>query len=53
VTFVTGNAKKLEEVRAILGSSIPFQSVKLDRMFLLDLSPTPSTSPPLMYVERV
>lgn len=31
VTFVTGNAKKLEEVRAILGSSIPFQSLKLDR----------------------
>ncbi|XP_066386414.1 inosine triphosphate pyrophosphatase [Miscanthus floridulus] len=30
VTFVTGNAKKLEEVRAILGSSIPFQSLKLD-----------------------
>ncbi|RWW07950.1 hypothetical protein GW17_00028643 [Ensete ventricosum] len=31
VTFVTGNAKKLEEVRAILGPSIPFQSLKLDR----------------------
>lgn len=31
VTFVTGNAKKLEEVRAILGQSIPFQSLKLDR----------------------
>ena len=31
VTFVTGNAKKLEEVRAILGNSIPFQSLKLDR----------------------
>lgn len=31
VTFVTGNAKKLEEVRAILGSSIPFQSLRLDR----------------------
>lgn len=30
VTFVTGNAKKLEEVRAILGSSVPFQSLKLD-----------------------
>ncbi|PKA45846.1 Inosine triphosphate pyrophosphatase [Apostasia shenzhenica] len=30
VTFVTGNAKKLEEVRAILGHSIPFQSLKLD-----------------------
>ncbi|XP_048334019.1 inosine triphosphate pyrophosphatase [Ziziphus jujuba] len=30
VTFVTGNAKKLEEVRAILGNSIPFQSLKLD-----------------------
>ncbi|VVA35140.1 PREDICTED: inosine triphosphate [Prunus dulcis] len=30
VTFVTGNAKKLEEVRAILGSSIPFQSLRLD-----------------------
>lgn len=31
VTFVTGNAKKLEEVRAILGNSIPFKSLKLDR----------------------
>lgn len=31
VTFVTGNAKKLEEVRAILGNSIPFRSLKLDR----------------------
>ncbi|CAA0835753.1 Inosine triphosphate pyrophosphatase [Striga hermonthica] len=30
VTFVTGNAKKLEEVRTILGNSIPFRSVKLD-----------------------
>ncbi|ONK70956.1 uncharacterized protein A4U43_C04F3240 [Asparagus officinalis] len=30
VTFVTGNAKKLEEVRAILGNSIPFKSLKLE-----------------------
>ncbi|CAM8901173.1 unnamed protein product [Rhodiola kirilowii] len=30
VTFVTGNAKKLEEVRQILGNSVPFQSLKLD-----------------------
>ncbi|PPR89824.1 hypothetical protein GOBAR_AA30863 [Gossypium barbadense] len=30
VTFVTGNAKKLEEVKSILGLSIPFQSLKLD-----------------------
>eukprot|EP00262_Sarcandra_glabra_P008654 TRINITY_DN22269_c0_g1_i1.p1 TRINITY_DN22269_c0_g1~~TRINITY_DN22269_c0_g1_i1.p1 ORF type:complete len:205 (-),score=38.25 TRINITY_DN22269_c0_g1_i1:122-736(-) len=30
VTFVTGNAKKLEEVRTILGNSIPFQSLKLE-----------------------
>ncbi|XP_008804447.3 inosine triphosphate pyrophosphatase [Phoenix dactylifera] len=30
VTFVTGNAKKLEEVRAILDNSIPFESLKLD-----------------------
>ncbi|GFS42200.1 inosine triphosphate pyrophosphatase family protein [Actinidia rufa] len=30
VTFVTGNAKKLEEVRAILGHSIPFHFLKLD-----------------------
>lgn len=30
VTFVTGNAKKLEEVRAILGQSIPFQSLSLN-----------------------
>lgn len=35
VTFVTGNAKKLEEVRAILGNSIPFQSLKLDCMYFL------------------
>ena len=46
VTFVTGNAKKLEEVRAILGSSIPFQSLKLDRECLLSLFPNPSLSPP-------
>jgi hypothetical protein len=38
VTFVTGNAKKLEEVRAILGQSIPFQSLKLDRKMKLILS---------------
>ncbi|XP_027165404.1 inosine triphosphate pyrophosphatase [Coffea eugenioides] len=38
VTFVTGNAKKLEEVRAILGNSIPFQSLKLD---LLELQGEP------------
>jgi inosine/xanthosine triphosphate pyrophosphatase family protein len=49
VTFVTGNAKKLEEVRAILGSSIPFQSLKLDRMILIDFSSIPSTSPPFMH----
>ncbi|KAI9114841.1 hypothetical protein K1719_013854 [Acacia pycnantha] len=30
VTFVTGNAKKLEEVRTILGQSVPFKSLKLD-----------------------
>ncbi|GAQ87725.1 Inosine triphosphate pyrophosphatase [Klebsormidium nitens] len=30
VTFVTGNAKKLEEVKAIIGGKIPFKSVKLD-----------------------
>ncbi|KAJ8763866.1 hypothetical protein K2173_003648 [Erythroxylum novogranatense] len=30
VTFVTGNAKKLEEVRSILGHSLPLQSHKLD-----------------------
>ncbi|KAL5702568.1 hypothetical protein ACHQM5_027770 [Ranunculus cassubicifolius] len=30
VTFVTGNAKKLEEVKSILGNSIPFHSLKLD-----------------------
>ncbi|KAK4356892.1 hypothetical protein RND71_022502 [Anisodus tanguticus] len=29
VTFVTGNAKKLEEVRTILGQSIPFHSLSL------------------------
>ena len=34
VTFVTGNAKKLEEVKAIIGGKIPFRSVKLDRKFL-------------------
>ncbi|KAL2641874.1 hypothetical protein R1flu_009461 [Riccia fluitans] len=30
VTFVTGNSKKLEEVKMILGQTIPFRSVKLD-----------------------
>ncbi|OAY55421.1 inosine triphosphate pyrophosphatase [Manihot esculenta] len=30
VTFVTGNAKKLEEVRAIVGQSIPLRSLKID-----------------------
>jgi len=30
VTFVTGNAKKLDEVRRIVGDSIPLQSVQLD-----------------------
>ncbi|KAL1216050.1 Inosine triphosphate pyrophosphatase [Cardamine amara subsp. amara] len=30
VTFVTGNAKKLEEVKAVIGNSIPFKSLKLD-----------------------
>ena len=30
ITFVTGNAKKLEEVKMILGDSVPFQSVKID-----------------------
>ncbi|KAL1212404.1 Inosine triphosphate pyrophosphatase [Cardamine amara subsp. amara] len=30
VTFVTGNAKKLEEVKAIIGNSIPFNSLKLN-----------------------
>ncbi|XP_073146458.1 inosine triphosphate pyrophosphatase [Henckelia pumila] len=30
VTFVTGNVKKLEEVREILGNSIPFRSLRLE-----------------------
>ncbi|KAI3743110.1 hypothetical protein L1987_60813 [Smallanthus sonchifolius] len=30
VTFVTGNAKKLEEAKSSLGQLIPFQSLKLD-----------------------
>eukprot|EP00897_Mesotaenium_endlicherianum_P008032 jgi/Mesen1/7257/ME000373S06322 len=30
VTFVTGNAKKLEEVNMILGDTIPFCSLKID-----------------------
>ena len=33
VTFVTGNVKKLEEVKMILGQAIPFQSLKLDCKF--------------------
>lgn len=37
VTFVTGNTKKLEEVRAILGQTIPFQSLKLDCKFIIFL----------------
>jgi inosine triphosphate pyrophosphatase len=41
VTFVTGNAKKLEEVRAILGASIPFHSLKLEcESFLLNQLPS-------------
>jgi hypothetical protein len=51
VTFVTGNAKKLEEVRAILGNSIPFQSLKLDcklhsiwHLLSVSLSVSPSVS---------
>lgn len=32
VTFVTGNVKKLEEVREILGNSIPFRSLRLECM---------------------
>lgn len=46
VTFVTGNAKKLEEVRAIIGSSIPLQSRKLDRISL-SLSLFTVISPPI------
>lgn len=38
VTFVTGNAKKLEEVKAIIGNSIPFKSLKLDRSYPLSIS---------------
>jgi len=53
VTFVTGNAKKLEEVRAILGSSIPFQSLKLDREYLLSLFPNPSLPPRICSLTRV
>ncbi|XP_024527439.1 inosine triphosphate pyrophosphatase [Selaginella moellendorffii] len=30
VTFVTGNAKKLEEVKMILGNSIPFSTLRVD-----------------------
>eukprot|EP00252_Welwitschia_mirabilis_P011279 TRINITY_DN25382_c0_g1_i1.p1 TRINITY_DN25382_c0_g1~~TRINITY_DN25382_c0_g1_i1.p1 ORF type:complete len:138 (-),score=27.98 TRINITY_DN25382_c0_g1_i1:57-470(-) len=30
VTFVTGNANKLEEVRSILGHAVPLKSVKID-----------------------
>lgn len=32
LSFVTGNAKKLEEVRAILGQSFPYkvESIKID-----------------------
>jgi hypothetical protein len=33
VTFVTGNAKKLEEVKSIIGGKIPFKSIKLDCKF--------------------
>lgn len=40
VTFVTGNPKKLEEVKAILGQTIPFQSVKLDCNFCFPEIPT-------------
>ncbi|GBG89496.1 hypothetical protein CBR_g49287 [Chara braunii] len=30
ITFVTGNAKKLEEVKTILGDAFPLQSMKID-----------------------
>jgi hypothetical protein len=35
VVFVTGNAKKLEEVIAIIGNSVPLISRKIDRMFVI------------------
>ncbi|WCJ24204.1 Inosine triphosphate pyrophosphatase family protein [Euphorbia peplus] len=38
VTFVTGNSKKLEEVRSIVGQSIPLRSRKID---LPELQGTP------------
>ena len=44
VTFVTGNGKKLEEVRAILGQAVPFQSLKLDRTISLFLYTCPYLS---------
>ncbi|KAK8937322.1 Inosine triphosphate pyrophosphatase [Platanthera zijinensis] len=45
LTFVTGNAKKLEEVRAILCNSIPFQSLKLDcKPFSISSFPSPTRS---------
>lgn len=48
VTFVTGNAKKLEEVKMILGQSIPFQSLKLDRK-----SQTPLLDPFLAILSQI
>lgn len=41
VTFVTGNTKKLEEARAILGHSIPFHSLKLDCTLSIPKPPRP------------
>lgn len=42
ITFVTGNKKKLEEVRAILGDSLPFEvvSAKIDLPELQGADPT-------------
>jgi inosine triphosphate pyrophosphatase len=40
IAFVTGNAKKAEEVAAILGSSFPFEVVRMD-VDLPELQGTP------------
>lgn len=33
VTFVTGNPKKLEEFKAIMGTDLPIVSANVNRMF--------------------
>ena len=54
ITFVTGNAKKLEETKAILGTSIPLANQKIDcesnSMFLSHDPASPQKKPRYFWV---